>query len=243
MHWLWYLVGGYLLCCAAGWTAVFWHCPDQAADFNEWFRRALKARPVRALLGSLLAALVMGPLFPLLYAYGAWKCWRENREDERFRRTYRPVEFLPLNRADLPEEARDHLDQCTPLIERLGFGSVVTWQLKPPPKPVLARCLLSSDRATVADIAWIFGSPALSFLSVLDGGHVLDTACMECLPPDDIAQINDSGRFTVQWHELGQGWSFTCCWRSIRAIKRGWPNWSGNSTAAPCCGAPIRFLP
>ncbi len=211
MHWLWYLAFGYLAFCAIGWIAVFKLCPNDESD--DRLSRALKAYPIRMRIGLVLAAVIVGLLFPLVMAYGAWVCWSirrsERREWEKFGRTFRPVEFVAIHPANLPVEPQQHFEQCSSILECLGFVPAVTCQLKPEPKPVLARCLLSQDGETEASVAWFYGSPGLSFNSVLKDGHVLETGCVEVsLPQDEIDEINRSGRFTTQMFEVGEGGNF-----------------------------------
>ena len=134
---------------------------------------------------------------------------RASREWEKFGRTFRPVEFEALHQANLPPEAQQHFEQCAPILERLGFVPAVTCRLKPEPRPVLAHCLLSQDGATEASVAWIWGSPGLSFNSVLEDGRVLETACVEeSLPQSEIELINASAGYSTQMFAVGEGGIF-----------------------------------
>jgi hypothetical protein len=208
VHWSWYLIFGYWAFGATGWIVVIKLFAKDLEDPRFW--RVLMADPLCGWIVLVLAAVIVGPLFPLAMAHCAWKCWSaswsERREWEKFRRTFRPTEFEALHPANLPTEAQKHFEQCALIFKELGFVPVVTCRVKPEPRPVLALCLLGQEGAVQAEACWIWGTPGASFISVLEDGHVLDTACVEeSLPPDEIDAINRSGCFTTQMFEVGAG--------------------------------------
>ena len=209
MHWLWYLALGYLAFCAIGWFVVFRFCRDEDEEADRGWSEMWASNPIKMGIGLLVAVVFIGPLFPFILAHCAWSCWRASREWEKFGRTFRPVEFEALHQANLPPEAQQHFEQCAPILERLGFVPAVTCRLKPEPRPVLAHCLLSQDGATEASVAWIWGSPGLSFNSVLEDGRVLETACVEeSLPQAEIDLINASAGYSTQMFAVGEGGIF-----------------------------------
>ena len=80
MHWSWYLVLGYWALGAIGWMMVFkWY----AKDVDPRFWRMLNAAPYRVWMALLLAAVVAGPLFPLVLVHCAWQGWSAGRRERR----------------------------------------------------------------------------------------------------------------------------------------------------------------
>ena len=208
MHWFWYLVLGYWVLGAAGSIASFRLYVNDEEDPNFW--RAMQADPVYVWIALLFAAVIVGPLFPLILVHCAWKGWRESRsasrEWQKFRRTFRPIEFEALHPANLPADVQQHFEKCSPILAGLGFVPVVTCRLKPEPRPLLALLLLGREGAVQAEASWIFGTPAAAFVSVLEDGHVLETACVATsLPQTEIDAINRSGTFSTQMFAAGEG--------------------------------------
>src|SRR5688500_19501570 len=102
MYWLAYLALCYLAFCAIGWGVAFKFCANEA-DYR-FLAPYLEAHPIRMRFVLVLTAVIVGPLFPLFLVHGAWECWRESHEWQRFRRTYRPVEFEATHPANVPAE-------------------------------------------------------------------------------------------------------------------------------------------
>src|SRR6185295_38413 len=124
------------------------------AEEDSRFGRAMNVDPFRAWMALLLAAVIVAPAFPLVLAHCAWQCWisgrREDREWQKFRRTFRPTEFEALHPANLPTDAHKHFEKCSPIFQQIGFVPIVTCRLKPEPRPVLALCLLGLEGAVQA---------------------------------------------------------------------------------------------
>jgi hypothetical protein len=84
----------------------------------------------------------------------------------------------------------------------MGFVSARAACLKPEPEPVFVQSLLSPEGETEASIAWLSGTPAVTFNSVLASGHAVETSCCDCsLPPDEIEALNRSGSYRAQMLE------------------------------------------
>src|SRR4030095_7647253 len=125
--------------------------------------------------------------------------WKERRAWQKFKRTHREMLLEPMHPANFPDAAQEHIERCSPVLMRLGFAPAGTYLLKPDPFPIYSQCLLSREGETAADVTLINEMPSVSFVSVLENGHVLETTrCTATLPAKHLAAIDRSGRFTVQ---------------------------------------------
>lgn len=208
MSWWWAIALGYLVVSWIGCPIFMKVCGSADRKFwaelsavcrNNWFRQSLVLT---------VFVIVFGPLYPFILAHCFWTCWMEERASRKFwrkfRRTHRLVEFERLHPANLPRAAQEHIERHSPVLQGQGFIPAGVCRLKPDPVAIYAQCLLSREGETVADIALIDDNPTVSFVSILENGHVLETGCSPAvLSDDDLEQINRSGRFTAQMLQWG----------------------------------------
>jgi hypothetical protein len=156
--------------------------------------------PLLDYVGMALSALIVGPFLPFFLVRCTWSALRADRAWQKFQRTYREAILEPMHPANVPQAAQDHFNQCGPHLERLGFTAAGTYLYKPEPLPIYLQCWLSPKGETVADVALIDDGLSVSFVSVLENGHVLETSCSETpMTEERLAEINQSGRFTAQF--------------------------------------------
>jgi hypothetical protein len=190
----------YLALCWVGWIVSFrltWAEEENSDDRFIGF--LFRQRPEIYWLSLSLLLVVIGPFFPLAMAYGLWMGWKERRAWRKFKRTHRKMLLEPMHPANFPRAAQEHIEWCSPVLLRLGFAPAGTYLLKPEPFPIYSQCLLSRAGETSGDVSLIDEMPSVSFVSVLENGHVLETGCCTAtLPAKHLAAIERSGRFTVQ---------------------------------------------
>jgi hypothetical protein len=202
MSW-WLTIGlGYLAVCCIGWIIVFRKgCTDECAC-DRSLAPLLRQHPRAYWISMTLTMLVMGPLLPVILIHAAWQQWLACRAWQKFGRTHRAVLLEPIHPANIPQEGQDHIDRCSPILQRLDFSPQGAYLYKPEPFPIYSQYLLSREGETVVDVSLIDDMPSVSFVSVLANGHVLETGC--CTAPmseEDTEFINNSGRFTAHMIE------------------------------------------
>lgn len=199
MSWWLIILLGYLIVCWITWFVVVRAGRDQAESTDDGVESFYRQRPALYWLSTALTALVVGPFLPLFMARCLWSVGREYLFWRKFGRTYRETTPEPIHPANVPTPGQEHFERCTPVLLRMGFAAAGTYLLKPEPMSIHAQCLLSQAGETVVDIALIGDSTSVSFVSVLENGNVLETTCSaEPMSDEDLAEINQSGRFTAQ---------------------------------------------
>jgi len=91
------------------------------------------------------------------------------------KRTVREQQFLNVNVFKVDAAVRSLWQQHTPALFQLGFELLGDYQMKPEPVLVHDRIFLSDDRQTFADICHLLDFGAVSFLSILSDGTVVET--------------------------------------------------------------------
>lgn len=199
MSWWLAILLGYLV---VGWSLtlviLWWNLVDEQADCGSWTLLRRQA-PTRFWIGVGVMTLLVGPLSPLLLLHCLWAVVRSSLAWRKLARTHREAIMEPIHPANVPQAGQKHFERCTPHLQSLGFVAAGTYLFKPQPLPVYIDCLLSTAGETVADLALIGDDVSVSFVSVLEEGHVLETTCSaDPLPEEEIEAINRSGRFTAQ---------------------------------------------
>src|SRR5262245_42076533 len=202
MSW-WLTIGlGYLVVCCIRWMIIFRKgCRDEC-ECDRSLAPLLRQHPRAYWISMALTMLVMGPLLPFILIHAAWQQWLACRAWEKFGRTHREVLLEPIHPANIPQDGQEHIDRCSPNLQRLDFRPQGAYLYKPEPFPIYSQFLLSQDGETVVDVSLIDDMPSVSFVSVLANGHVLETGCCTAAMSDeDTAEINSSGRFTARMIE------------------------------------------
>lgn len=208
MSWWLSIVAIYLVVCWTAWFFILRNSLASAASEpdGESCGSALVQNSSVYWLTLIFSTLVVGPFLPLLAAHCTWVAIREWRAWSKFARTHREALMEPLHPANVPHAGQVHFEACAPPLVALGFQQAGTFLYKPEPFAMYLQCWLSSAGETVADVALIDDALSVSFVSVLDDGHVLETSCSaDPLPPEEIEAINESGRFTTQMFPAGFG--------------------------------------
>jgi hypothetical protein len=134
-----------------------------------------------------------------MLGYCGVKIWRECRAWRKFARTHRELTFQHKHVANMPRAAQDHIERHEPALQELGFTPEGTYLLKPHPLPIYGKCFISQEGESVVDVSLVGDDSAYSFTSILENGHVLESACANTITATD--QINESGRFTADMVE------------------------------------------
>jgi hypothetical protein len=206
MSWWLILLLGYLAVCWTTWIVIAWIGRNQTESDHRGGASSYGQFPVRYWISIALTALFLSPLLPLYAAHCLWAAVRESSEWRKFGRTFRETTPEPVHPANVPAAAQEHIERCSPVLVLLGFVPAGTYRLKPEPLQIYAQCLLSRTGETVADISLIGDSTSVSFVSVLENGHVLETSCSgEPLSDEELRPINESGRYTSQMFPGGSG--------------------------------------
>jgi len=196
MSWPYIIAIGYLVVCWAGTVLVMnsW-CPEEdESESGAAYRQALSKYAVGIRVVLVIETIFLGPLLPLFLVYCCVNGWREHRAWRKFARTHREVTFDRRHVANMPRAAQDHIERHEPILQEFGFSPEGSYLLKPEPLPIYTKYFISQEGEAVVDVSLIGDSTSYSFTSILENGHVLQTACAEAIAPMD--DFNESGRFT-----------------------------------------------
>jgi hypothetical protein len=198
MSWWLTILLVYLVICWTAWLVVLRIGIADKDGCGEHCAALRHERPVLYWLNVVITTLFMGPLLPLLASRCLWSAVSEARAWKKFARIYREAIVEPIHPANVPQAGQEHFDRCAPHLLRLGFVPAGTYLSKPEPMAIYLQCLLSRAGEAVADIALVGDGLSVSFVSVLENGHVLETTCSaEPMAEEDLKPINDSGHFTA----------------------------------------------
>jgi len=196
MSWWQILAFGYLASCwVASIVVLNFNCDAEDSELDADSARAAQKSPLAMRIGEGLAVFLIGPFLPLVAIYCLVAAWRERRAWRAFSRVHREVVCEPMHLVNMPAAAAEHIEWHETLLAELGFDPVGSFLLKPEPLPIYSKCFISADGETVADVSLIGNQAAHSFSSILENGHVLETACLDSA--SDTERINESGLFTA----------------------------------------------
>jgi hypothetical protein len=172
-----------------------------ARIYAPLFSKVAEARGVSPVVSWLRTVLLAPVILPVAFfvflkalAVGC-RCHAEQiqrlAELRSVSRSYRPYEFQRVNGLQLAEPIRQHFEQHTPALIKLGYELIADFRQKPEPVEVHDRLFFSENGEVLADICALLDSGGVSFISVLANGTCVHTTSVKNPRPDRTLEAGD----------------------------------------------------
>ena len=118
-----------------------------------------------------------------------------DRQVQKVGRTYREYQFVPVNSMHLPKWIQKTWEQHTPTLFQTRFEMLGDYRLKPEPIEVHDRFFLSDQGDILATVCCVLEQSALSLMTVLEDGTVVESA--NCTDPKPECSFEPADRLQV----------------------------------------------
>ncbi|WP_425397141.1 hypothetical protein [Aeoliella sp.] len=171
------------------WTICFvqcihWWCTSERGATRLWnhlrSRGAGVLRSILAIAAGVVVVFVISPFLLVTTTVEACReAVREGRLRSRLLREHQELLYRPMDSAELPVSLRRKFDRLADDLAALEYHALGDFVMKEQPPGYYARVLLSDDGTTIGFVMRMFDTMAYGFVSVLDGGRVLETSSLD----------------------------------------------------------------